>query len=548
MRKILLIAGIIFSLTLSASNEVKVNMTADAATVFLNGAQIFHSKTVNLPSGTSEVIIEGISGNLVENSIQAGGNGKFTILDVQFRYYYPETVQSGELPLSVKNKIKAVEDSIINTSYAYKELLARRESLSYQKQMLLNFELLKNGGKNDSLELLKHSIEYFNTSIDKILLELIDLERTELDIQKEQQRLQQRLVYLNNYYQQQYPQQDYTPIPQILLTVDAPAATSAFLEINYLTYSAGWFATYDIKATDIGQPVRLTYKANVWQNSGIDWNNIQLTCSTGNPLIGNDPPQLTTWYLTYYEYQYQTYSDAAAPASEKSVMEDISDGYYLNELDQATTSAQVTTQQANITQMEFSIKTKYSIPNNGRSRSISIKEEMLKADYNYLVIPKLDADAFLIARITGWEEQGYLPGNANIYFGNTLIGKSHINTLTMSDTLSISLGRDKGIQVSRKVLKDKSSDKFIGTNRRVERVHEMEVRNNKALGVEIIIMDQIPVSQQGDIKVEVGDLSKGELNEYTGIITWRDKIRSKGSSKYQFSFIVTYPKDKVVTL
>ena len=352
---------------------------------------------------------------------------------------------------------------------------------------------------------------------------------------------------MNNYYQQQYPQQDNTPVPQIVLTVEAPQATSAFIEINYLTYSAGWFATYDIKATDIGQPVRLTYKANVWQNSGIEWDNIQLTCSTGNPLIGNDPPQLTTWYLNYYEYVYQTYSNAGAAAAIQTD-EVAMDRSYLEDLDKATTSAGITTQQANITQMEFSIKTKYSIPSNGRSRSISIKEEMLKADYNYLVIPKLDPSAFLLARITGWEEQGYLPGNANIYFGNTLIGKSLINTLTMSDTLSISLGRDNGIQVSRKVLKDKSSDKFIGANRRVERVHEIEVRNNKALGVEIIIMDQIPVSQQGEIKVEVGDLSKGELNEYTGIITWRDKIRSKGSSKFQFSFIVTYPKDKVVTL
>ena len=547
MHRILLLVGLMTSLALSASNEVKVNMTADAATVFLNGAQVFHSKTVSLPAGASEVIIEGISGTLVDNSIQAGGNGKFTILDVQFRFFYPEPVQTGELPVAVQKKIKDVEDSILNTAFNYKALLARRESLNLQKQMLTNYELLKNGGKNDSLELLRQSIEYYNISLDKILIELIGLERTELTIQKEQQRLQQRLVDLNNYYQQQYPQQDNTPVPQIVLTVEAPQATSAFIEINYLTYSAGWFATYDIKATDIGQPVRLTYKANVWQNSGIEWDNIQLTCSTGNPLIGNDPPQLTTWYLNYYEYVYQTYSNAGAAAAIQTD-EVAMDRSYLEDLDKATTSAGITTQQANITQMEFSIKTKYSIPSNGRSRSISIKEEMLKADYNYLVIPKLDPSAFLLARITGWEEHGYLPGNANIYFCNTLIGKSLINTLTMSDTLSISLGRDNGIQVSRKVLKDKSSDKFIGANRRVERVHEIEVRNNKPLGVEIIIMDQIPVSQQGEIKVEVGDLSKGELNEYTGIITWRDKIRSKGSSKFQFSFIVTYPKDKVVTL
>lgn len=84
--------------------------------------------------------------------------------------------------------------------------------------------------------------------------------------------MQQRMYDLQNYWAQQNAQiSAMAPVPQIVVSVATETAISAKIEVNYLTYNAGWYATYDIRASDIGQPVQLNYKANIWQNSGIEW-------------------------------------------------------------------------------------------------------------------------------------------------------------------------------------------------------------------------------------------------------------------------------------
>lgn len=530
--------------------ELKVTMPVEKATVYLSGAQLFHSKSIALPAGQSDIIVEGISNNLDPASLQAGGTGSFTILDVQYRLYYPEPVVQSTLPDNIQKRITRVQDSITEFDYELKMLMSRREVINLQKTMLMNNKFVRGEGKTDSLALLKLTLEYYNVKLDDLLTELVSIERKEAGIYTQKNDLQIRLNELYNYWNQQSVQANNQPIPQVIISVVAEAAGTATIDLHYLSYSAGWYATYDIKATDIAQPVRLTYKANIWQSSGIDWKDVLLTCSTGNPAIGNNAPQLTTWYLTYYNYMYEE-RDAVKAVAAESRMDDVQEdlnSYLGNAPVSADYSSGYTVQQQTLTNMEFEIKLKYNIPSDGKSHLVALQDKMLDADYNYLIVPKLDNDAFLVAKITGWEDAGLLPGNANIYFKNSLVGKTSLNTLTLDDTLSISMGRDQSIEVARKALKEKSSDKFIGQNREVEMVYEITVRNNKAIGIDMVVMDQVPISQDESIKVELGDLGKASLEEYTGFLTWRDKVPSKGKKTYQFGYTVTYPKDKIIQL
>ena len=283
-----------------AQQELKVTMPVENATVYLSGAQLFHSKSVSLPKGQTDVIVEGVSNNLDASSLQAGGSGNFTILDVQYRLYYPEPVGGTELPDAIQKKINKLNDSIMDLDYTTQAINNRKEVLNVQRNLLYNNKLLKPDNANDSLELIRNTIEYYNQKLSEIATEQLDLDKRIHALQKERSEMLVRLNELNNYWAQENAKRSNAPVPQVIISLITEAAGSATLDLNYLSYSAGWYATYDIKATDIGQPVRMTYKANVWQNSGIDWKDVLLTFSTGNPTIGNNPPQLTTWYLTYY--------------------------------------------------------------------------------------------------------------------------------------------------------------------------------------------------------------------------------------------------------
>ena len=553
MKRLVTLAAICFSLQIFGQKQITVDAQIDKATVFLNGAQLFHTGSVSLPAGQSDIIIQGLSASLDQNSIQGGGKGDFTILDIQYRLFYPEPVENSVELTAIDKKIQAKEDSIIEIDFDLKTIHSRKDVLNVQKQMMLNNKLLTVSA-SDSLQLIQQSVEYYDKKLNEIYTEILALEKNEYHINVERSKIQNRIYELQNYRNQQAAKQNpNAPVPQIVMSVVADAATTAKVQVNYITYNAGWYATYDIRASDISKPVDLAYKANIWQTSGLDWKDVKLTCSTGNPSLGNNLPQLTTWYLGYYNYYYgRDYEDdVKAPAASESVQGTV-DTYLGNKakLDEkdAGQASNYTTPVQTIANVEFDINLKYSIPSDGKGHIVALQTKQLPSAYNYLIVPKLDQSAFLIARITDWESVNLLPGAANIYFNNTYVGKTTINPLTLDDTLSLSLGRDQSIEVKRTQVSDKSTDRIIGANNKKTMAFEIVVRNGKSIPVEIIVKDHIPISQDDDIKVELLNKSGGNLDELTGIVTWREKLKSKDQKKFELEFEITYPKNESLSL
>lgn len=546
-RSILFSAMMSICFIASAQKQITTQADIDRATVYLNGAQLFHSASVNLPAGPSEVIIQGLSASLDQNSIQGGGKGNFTIMDIQYRLFYPEPVQNNVELTAIDKKIKSINDSIIDLDFSLKSLYAQKEVIEVQKTMLMNNKLL-HGNSSDSLELIKNSVQYYQEKLQQLLAASLENEKDQYALNLKRAGMQQRIYELQVYRNQQAAiTNPNAPIPQVVMQVMAEQATSATILVDYLTYNAGWYATYDIRATDVAKPIDIVYKANIWQNCGLDWKNVELTCSTGNPLLGNTLPQLTTWYLGYYQQYYQRDFDdgAMAPASGTEDAKTLSK---VNEVVSAGSSATFTTVQPTLTNVEFEIALKYNIPSDGKGHIVALQTKQLPTTYNYLIVPKIEQSAFLIARITEWETLNLLPGNANLYFNNSYVGKTMINPLTLSDTLSLSMGRDKGIEVERITLADKSTDKLIGLNDKKVLSYKIHVRNGKSIPVEVIVKDHIPVSQVDDIKVELLEKSGGELDELSGMITWREKLKSKQDKNWVLSFEVTYPKNAALSL
>lgn len=548
MKSLLPFLLLLQSLFLFSQQETIIEAPIEKATIFLSGVQLYHSQSLQLSKGSTDIIIRGIASAIDANSVQASGYGNFTILDVQYRMFYPEPNSNEKLPDAIQKKIKAVSDSLTELNFIARDLNFKKENLNYQKQMMLNNKLLKGEGKSDSLIVLKQAMEYYDIKLNEISEELVKLERKELSNNTFIQTLQIRLNDLNNYWNQQNALNQNTPIPEIIISVVAEQSVTAKVEVNYITYNAGWYATYDLKAIDVSKPVELTYKANIWQNTGINWKDVLITCSTGNPSLGNNPPAIGTWYIGYYQSYYERdYQDDKVKSSEMA--ETTSAGAvdtYLNQKP-ADISSNYTAQNQTIANTEFAVNLKYSIPSDGKGHIVALKTATLKSDYNYLAIPKIDQSAYLIARITGWEELSLIPGNANIYFNSTYVGKTMLNAGGLSDTMEVSLGRDKSVEVKRVVLKDKTNEKFLNSNVTLNRAFEISIRNSKAFNIDVVIKDHIPVSQVNEIKVEILNKGGADIDLASGILTWKEKVKAKETKKLQFEFSVTYPKDTPIT-
>ncbi|MBK7970689.1 MAG: hypothetical protein IPK08_18175 [Bacteroidetes bacterium] len=76
-----------------------------------------------------------------------------------------------------------------------------------------------------------------------------------------------------------------------------------------------------------------------------------------------------------------------------------------------------------MTNVEFTIKLNYSIPSDGITHTVAVKSDKLPATYVHYLVPKLDSEAFLLARVTGWENLNLLPGKANLFYEGTYVVK-----------------------------------------------------------------------------------------------------------------------------
>ncbi len=197
---------------------------------------------------------------------------------------------------------------------------------------------------------------------------------------------------------------------------------------------------------------------------------------------------------------------------------------------------------------EFEIANKFTCPTDAKPYIVSVKEMNLDAKFSHITVPKLDRSAFLMANIVGWQELDLIPGPTNVYFGGVYVGVSQIDTRNVSDTLSLSFGRDNKVIVMRKLKKEMSSKKVLGNYRKDSYLYDIAIRNNRSVPINIEVYDQIPISKNSDITVYVDELSNGKNDIETGEVSWKLNVSSSQVQNREIGYTVKYPKNSNITI
>jgi uncharacterized protein (TIGR02231 family) len=555
MKKIIFSAIILFIAAYAfASTEKTIKSSVKKVTVFTQAAQVFRSSNVSLNPGVTDLVFTGISPFINAASVQAGGKGNFIVLEVKHNIKYPEPPKptDGSLPKEIQQEIKQTEDSLSELGFTKEELFERKNALQMEKDMIMKNKLAHGEGKSDSLAVLKQAMEFFRLKLNDINSQLGQIKRKEKVNADHTAKLTARLNDLKTYKNSEDPAKKYEPTHEVIITVSADEAVTAAVELSYMVSQAGWTPSYDLRSSTSSAPVQLTYKANVYQNSGEEWNDVKLKLSTGNPNKGNIKPVLPPWYLNYFYGKREVQiTGGARSMSKENVYNSIEDTKATKDLDQmspAESAANYSQMIETMTNVEFDIKLSYSIPSDGKSHMVSIKNSELPANYYHFLVPKMDSEAFLIAKVTGWENLNLLPGRANVFYEGTYVGETVLNPSVINDTLELALGRDNGITVTRTKLKDKESNKLLGNEITKTISYELRMKNNKSKAVNLLIEDQLPLSQNKDIKIEMKDVDKADYNDKTGLLKWNTTLETKGYKTLTFSYAVTYNKDMPLSM
>jgi uncharacterized protein (TIGR02231 family) len=546
--------ALLITLNVKAANTFKAKV--EKATVYLNGAQLYSSHDVVLTQGVNEIIFEGVSPVLQAPSLQAAGKGNFTIMEVKFDAIYPEAAATIKPSTKKLKALQLLGDSITEVQLQLDEITDKMTALQTEKNILLGNRLIKGETKRDTLNLFKDAMDYLRTRLNNLNAETYKLKReqnkrTQLlaDLQERQNSLSEIINQVEN---------DGAALPQanhrVIVNVLAEQATTGSISINYFVAQAGWTPEYDLRADNNTNKLQLTHKARITQTTGVDWNNALLTLATGTPMQSTIKPDLAPAYLSFYnayqknekKKQMADFAPKALSLNEVTTSGKIQNNFEIDDAKDASYSYDWTSVTENILNTEYDVKLKYSIPADGQQHLVAIQTKDLKTNYNLSSVPKMDASAYLLAKITGWEDLNLIPGNSRVYFDGTYIGESYIDPNTTNDTLVLSMGKDKGIVIQRKKLKDKTKEKVLLEEKTIAVTYEIMVKNTKSVATELHIDDQIPLSSDPSIIVKLLENSKAKYDAETGKLEWDINLKPKETRKISFTYEVKIPKDRVI--
>ncbi|MCZ4224972.1 DUF4139 domain-containing protein [Pedobacter rhodius] len=536
MKKLLI--SLLFPLSVFAQQQIKTKATLESVTVYNNGAQMGHSGKVNLPAGTSEIVINNISGKVNENSIQVGVSSGVTILAVQFNRDFLNTDAANPEIKKLNDSIKIISAELIKIKNA--------KTIDEQTLLLLD-ENRKSGGTNNGTnvtELMKLAA-YYRSKNTEVRNEISALTLAEEQQNQRLTTIQQQIAELRNNPNQQ--------LGQLVLQLMAKENTEASYTVSYVTPNANWLASYDVKAISTSNPLGIVYKAAITQNTGLDWKKVKLALSTGNPNYNITAPNLNPWFVSAYTVPQALQGKAAGLyiSDDKQALNEVVMIRGNSSLAKAKAPSPSTINNyttVNETQLgvTFDIDIPYDVNSDNKPHTVAFKTYDVPAKYKYYAAPRLSAEAYLLADVTNWEKLNLQAGEANIIFEGTYTGKSFINPASIQDTLSLSMGRDKKIIIKKEKQEDFSSTKFIGSNKKQVFTYLIKIRNTKKEAIELLLKDQYPLSTESDIEIELLESSGAAVNKETGMLTWNLKIAPNETKTIKLSYSVKAPKSRII--
>lgn len=658
MKKLLFAFAILFSsTTYSQLDTLHPKSTIKDVTVFFSGAQISREAKLNLTAGKHLLFFDRLPEEINPQSVQVNGDDKLQILSVKHQLNYKDQGKKSA-------KEEAIYDKIEGQKIAMQSVNDELNVLKIEEQLLLDNREIVAGKEGTSVQTLTEVADFYRTRLGKIKKQQLNLQIRLKDQQEELDDLYKELNKIVVFNRQTYS--------QILVTVDCKRAIQKAISFSYFISSAGWTPLYDFRVKDIASPLSIVYNADVYQSSGEDWKNVNITLSSADPTLSGDKPVLERFYLGqapqetaqriikapstltgriidaesgdavpfanvtlyqsdqeivgtttdfdglytikpvppgYYTQKisfigYQTQSingvnlnpnqiltrdiamtkssmqlDEVAIQYEKPLFKrrskydlDVRNDGASNSVRGSRSGASVTfidgvkvigttgglsSQYGDLTNdidlisnaikqgstdFEYQIQIPYTILSDGEDYNLKIKEKQIKVDYLYYAVPKLDLDAFLTAQLTDWNKLNLLSGKASIYYEGTFKSETYLDITTAEDTLILSLGRDKGISISRTLDESLTEKKKLGKNVKETVAWKISVRNNKRAPIKLVIEDQYPLSDKDIFDVDLLNSTGAKLDKKEGTLSWELELAPEKKQELGFSYSAEYPK------
>jgi Domain of unknown function (DUF4139)/N-terminal domain of unknown function (DUF4140) len=504
MKKILVSLLSLVSLTsFGQIKEIQSTAVIENVMVYNSSAEINYSSKVKLPQGTSTVVFTDLTPFIVENTINMStSSSDVNILTVTEKINYIKKKKKNN------SKINELNDSITRITHDFGLLTCKIDAMEAEKRLLFKKGSISGVSKGVQVSEIEKASIFFNDRYTYLSTQLFLLNETSKSYKTNLSRFRNQIKELSK--------NTTLSGSEIRVTVTNSSIKDVVFNFSFLTDKAGWAPIYDCKYQGSDKPIQFIFRANVFNATGVPWDNIKMKLSTATPTEGFNAPS--------FGDDQATKSGGAKPV----------DGVQLIEIQVANSIA------------EYDIANSYSIPSDSKPYMIDVNSFEMHAEFNYLLIPKLDPYGFLMAKIPDWNKYNLLPGTTNVYNKGSFMGKTFLNTYAENDTLNMYLGKDNNILATRKETTSSNRNNVIG-NYYVDKASiTITVKNNSTENLKIQILDQVPVIVEGDkAKLNVSNISDALYNKQEGLLTWNVQLAPNTTTSFDYKYELKDPKNNL---
>jgi uncharacterized protein (TIGR02231 family) len=529
--------------------DIDVTSTVDAVTVYPDGASVTRVIALDVPAGDTTLVARDFPLTLDTSSLRVEGEGgaKLTIGAIDTKP--PRPAPPANLS-EIDKRIEALKDQHANLQGAIDAAIARRKFA----ERFAEASPAGIGEKGEARPLTEWRAAFaaVGEEVASADTAIREAERKQREIDREVARLEQdRAVKPPNRL-------------EVRIDLAAAAAGKATLRVTYAVRNARWTPLYDARldtvAKDRKPALELVRRAEITQNTGEDWSNVALGVSTVRTARGGSAPELNTLVVQYPQAPKPmaagSVADLAMPSPAPRAMRQrqLTESPQSEAMAKVAAEEQQATAEVNGFQVTFKIPGRVSIGAAEGAKALRIASANIAPDLLVRAVPVIDPTAFLEASFKQSEDAPLLPGRVSIYRDGVFVGRGRMTAAGKDETVRLGFGADDKVRIERTVLKrnEGSAGLIVTTSKTDERAFKTTVRNGHDFALRVAIEDQLPVSENEEIQVEMLSSTTPPtttgLRDKRGVLEWAFDARAGEVKDINFAWRIRWPKDKGVVM
>jgi uncharacterized protein (TIGR02231 family) len=539
MTSIIVLAA--FATARAEAADVEAASAVDAVTVYPDGASVTRVITVDLPAGDNTLVLKDFPLKLDPSSLRVEGEADTSLIIGAIDTRPPRTAPPVNLP-ELDKRIETLKDERADLDGVVAAAAARRKFA----ERFAESSPAGIGEKGEARPLADWRAAFAAVADEVAAADaaIREAARKQRDIDREIARLEQDRA---------------TKPPsklevKIALAANAPA--KATLHVTYTVPNARWTPIYDARldtgAKDRKPALELTRRAEITQATGEDWPDVALSVSTVRTALGGKAPELNPLVVQYPLPPAQAYpAPMSAPAGARSLQPHMAKEQNLF-ADQAVEKKAVA--EVSGFQVVFKIPGRVSVGANEGAKSLYISAATISPDLVVRSVPVIDPTAFLEASFIQSEDAPLLPGRMSIYRDGVFVGRGQMAAASKEEKVRLGFGADDKVRIVRSVVKrnEGSAGLIVTTSKTDERSFKTAIRNGHDFPIRVAIEDQLPVSENEDIQVEMLSSTTPptttNLRDKRGVLEWAVEVAPADAKEIAFAWRVRWPKDKGVVM